>query len=529
MASTQGDPRVLYSINNIRAYHLQDGEETDLTPSGPQTLSLLMVPTVSPAQQQQETGSAPEEDFYLHLHLPPELDMPLPATTQIYHQPPNSYLIPRWDLGPDAGAFIRLQFPGIGSGAGKVSQEDVDTFETILAQCTAFLERAAPPSSHAPYNPADYAPGEGYISSSDQKSSDGKGQIVLVDEEDGSVVGELSEGYKVVEKPDVKPGSKNPVEIQLPSPGEDHQISVSNVSEEYLRMARHPAYKDSTIVQTSARASRLIVTGSAYLANKLTTGADSFAQRTKPNPEPLNFSPATQERIRKVHNLSQSAVGLSARTVGSIGRVAQNLGANLARRKDMPKGSSRQGYDSNGNPVNIKTGVLNKSLIAFTTLMDGIEEGARTVLNSGSTAATSMIQHRYGPEAGNVASDITRGFRNVGLVYIDATGVSRRAVLKSVARGMIVGRMHNGQQVVVGSGDGGQVPPDGSSGKTEYAYYGGSNNGLGNSNTPRSSSRSRLPAPPRRLTRTPSPPPAYGAAGTYSLPGGNSTTVSGKR
>jgi spartin len=243
MASTHGDPRVLYSINNLRAYLIQDGEETDLTPSGPQTLSLLMVPTMSP-EQQQETGSAPEEDFYLHLHLPPELDMPLPATTQIYHQPPNSYLIPRWDLGPDAGAFIRLQFPGIGSGSTKVSQEDVDTFETILAQCTAFLERAAPPSSHAPYNPADYAPGEGYISSPNQKDPDSKGfgQIVLVDEEDGSVVGELSEGYNVVEKPDVKPGSKSKsssrrfmqvsllILLQIPSRSNSHPLAKNTKS-----------------------------------------------------------------------------------------------------------------------------------------------------------------------------------------------------------------------------------------------------------------------------------------------------------
>lgn len=215
MAVNQGDPRVLYSINNIRAFHIQDGEETDLTPSGPQTLSLLMVPTMSSysgeEQQLEGSGNAPEEDFYLHLQLPPELDMALPATTQIYHQPPNSYLIPRWDLGPEAGAFIRLKFPGIGSGAGKVSQEDVDTFETILAQCTAFLERAAPPSSHATYNPADYAPGEGYVSSPSQFDPDKKalGQIVLVDEEDGSVVGELSEGYQVIEGPDVKSGSKS--------------------------------------------------------------------------------------------------------------------------------------------------------------------------------------------------------------------------------------------------------------------------------------------------------------------------------
>lgn len=211
MASTVHDPRLLYSISNIRAFHIQNGEETELTPSGPQTLSLLMVPTrttvpgTSPSTPPPDTSA--EEDFYLHLHLPPELDLALPATTQIFHQSPDSYLIPRWDVGPDAGAFIRIQFPGIGSGPGKVTQDDIDTFETILAQCTAFLERAPPPSNHAPYNPATYAPGEGYVAPSGFAQDDAHGRIVLVDEEDGSVVGEM-EGYDVVEEPGVKPGSK---------------------------------------------------------------------------------------------------------------------------------------------------------------------------------------------------------------------------------------------------------------------------------------------------------------------------------
>merc|ERR1711981_780458 len=72
-------------------------------------MSLLMVPTNSPfadlSSTQGTDTAAPEEDFYLHLNLPPELDLPLPATTQIYHQPPRSYLIPRWDLGPEAGSM----------------------------------------------------------------------------------------------------------------------------------------------------------------------------------------------------------------------------------------------------------------------------------------------------------------------------------------------------------------------------------------------------------------------------------------
>lgn len=197
------DPRVLYTINNIRAYHIQNGQQQELNPSGPQTLSLLMVPTSSPFDDLSNTGGqneAPEEDFYLHLHLPPELDLPMPATTQIYHQPPRSYLIPRWDLGPDAGAFTRIEFPE------KFNQDDVDTFETILAQCTSFLERAPPPTGddkHQPYDPAAWAAG--------RSKGGGKtdpGHIVLIDEENGSVVGELAEGAEIVEDPRLSHGTK---------------------------------------------------------------------------------------------------------------------------------------------------------------------------------------------------------------------------------------------------------------------------------------------------------------------------------
>ena len=219
------DPKLLFSIRGIQAYHIQNGTEESLTSSGPQTLSLLMVPTSSPfanLSAADPQSAALEEDFYLHLHLPPELDLPLPATTQIYHQPPTSYLIPRWDLGPDSGAFTRIEFPPLGEG--KVSQDDIDTFETILAQCTAFLERARAPNSKsgekyvksgksplAPYNPSDYAPGEGYVGTG--PSSKHSGQIVLVDEENGSVVGELDEGYKVIEDEKIQAGSKGSVVI----------------------------------------------------------------------------------------------------------------------------------------------------------------------------------------------------------------------------------------------------------------------------------------------------------------------------
>ncbi|KAK3672819.1 hypothetical protein LTR78_007405 [Recurvomyces mirabilis] len=449
------EPKLLYTINGIKAYHIQDGEEHALTPSGPQTLSLLMVPTHSPYSELSSTipqNDAPDEDFYLHLNLPPELDLPMPATTQIYHQPPTSYLIPRWDLGPDSGAFTRIEFPRVGYGT---TQEDVDTFETILAQCTAFLERAKPPLPGRPgekggYNPSDYATGGRY-------ASDGKagGQIVLVDEDDGSVVGELGGDAKIFEDPKLRHGHKDPVEVQVSEDGK--RIEVRPVSEEYLRLARHPAYKDSGLVQSSATASRLIVTGSSYIGNMLTSGADNFTQKTKPVAKPLEFKEATHARVRKINNFTQGAAGMSAKTVGSLTDIAQNFAAGVAGHK---KERGKKGYDPQGNPLpeeQYKPGLLNKSMIAFSTIADGIAYSGKNLLTSSGAAASTVVGHRYGDEAGSIAAQLAGGVKNVGLVYIDVTGVSRRAVIKSVAKGMVVGKVRGGGQVVVGGGDGGEV------------------------------------------------------------------------
>jgi spartin len=92
--------------------------------------------------------------------------------------------------------------------------------------------------------------------------------------------------------------------------------------------------------------------------------------------------------------------------------------------------------------------------------MDGIDQAGRNLLQSGSVAATTVVNHKYGNEAGTMAAKLAGGVKNVGLVYIDAVGVSRRAVIKSVAKGMVVGKMPNGQQLVVGTGDGGVVPDE---------------------------------------------------------------------
>ncbi|KAK4218524.1 Spc98 family-domain-containing protein [Rhypophila decipiens] len=425
------DPKLLYAINGVSAYHIANGVEESLTPSGPQTLSLLM--------------------------------------------PPTSYLIPRWDLGPDSGAFTRIEFPTAETRKG--IQEDVDTFETILAQCTAFLERAPPPrtgkgekssgngkarSEYAgstskgkeahgeqlpAYNPADFKPGEAYAKGA--HSAPG-GQIVLVDEEDGSVIGELTDSFQVVDSA-VKPGSKDPVEITLPSHG-GQMISVAPVSHE-VEQELHPAYKKSFLVSNASAASRLIITGSDMVSKVLQNQANSFTQKTQPATKPMTFQPTTKEHIRRINTFTGNAASLSSKTVGGIGKVAQNIGATLGGRAGK---GGKKGYDADGKPLDdYKPGILNKSLMAFSTVMDGVEQAGRHLLESTSESAATVVGHRWGPEAGEVTRSIGSGVKNVGLVYIDVTGVSRKAIIKSVAKGMVVGKTASGQDVIVGGGDGG--------------------------------------------------------------------------
>jgi spartin len=213
-------------------------------------------------------------------------------------------------------------------------------------------------------------------------------------------------------------------------------------------MARNPAYASSSLVQRAASASRLIVTTSDHIAAIMAAGATKFATTTKPQ-KPVNFSPSTHKHVRKINKVTTGAVALSERTVEQVAKIAQNVGASVARRnnKDGKDGDMGRG-----------PGLLNKSMIAFSTIADGIAVGGKHLLGASGDAATAMLGHRYGDDARKVAAELTKSVTNVALVYIDVTGVSRRAVLRSVAKGMLVGKVKGGGQVLVGDGDGGVVP-----------------------------------------------------------------------
>lgn len=188
---------------------------------------------------------------------------------------------------------------------------------------------------------------------------------------------------------------KDPVEIVVSQDGK--RIDIRPLDEDYLDMARHPAYKDSGLVQNAAAASRLVVTGSSYLSNMMVSGAESFINKTKPNETPMVFKPATHERVRKINTFTTGVAGYSAKTVGQISKYAQNAAAGMTGHKK----TNARSVNPDGTPnANYKPGLLNKSLIAFSTVADGITHSGKQLLTSGGAAASAAVGHKYGAEAG---------------------------------------------------------------------------------------------------------------------------------
>jgi spartin len=246
-------------------------------------------------------------------------------------------------------------------------------------------------------------------------------------------------------------------------------------------------------VQTASTVSRLVVATSVCVSNTIQTGARTFNEKTLPNPKPLTFQPATHRRFQQVHSLTSTAAKFSSTTLNKVQTLAQNAGAKLAGKDNHERGRPRD------------PGILNKSMIAFCTVADGIDYATKSLLTTSSQATTSVVNHRYGPEAGNVAKALTGSFRNVGLVYIDASGVSRRGVVKGVAKGMVLGRVKGGGEVM--------VPPA----HVDGLPLGWGDGPLGGPNA----------GPPIRSEPPLGSPPPYSRSATYSDPvtstGANST------
>ena len=439
----QDQSRVLLSIPNVSISQIYEGEQTELLSNGTLDVKLLSYsvtpsgePIFSDSSSQlsygpssseqpseppvyaetdlsasEKTLDVPQQDVSLFLSSGADFEMPLPASTKIFPQGTSAYLIPSQDI---PNALIRLDLDS-------TPIDDLETFEVLLSQFTAYEERP-----------------------NDRKRKD----LVLVDSE-GRVVGSIPQtNLTVHEDPQLStPGhEKDPVIVDITSDPTETTLKVSP--------APYDAGTKSSILGMADKISSGILYSSSAIAKGIDSSVQWYINRRPTTDLPVNFQPTTLERVRKIHHLSNNAVQLSAKATGFIASAAHSLGSGVRSRFVTNKPGKKPGF-------------LNKSLIAFETIADSIDTSTKQLLSTGSDAATTVVRHKYGDQAADISHSFGSAVKNVGLVYVDARGVTRKALIKGAAKGMLFkAKVGNGDQEVLLGGGKAQPAPQETSGAT---------------------------------------------------------------
>ncbi|KAL7421614.1 hypothetical protein Q5752_003383 [Cryptotrichosporon argae] len=251
----------------------------------------------------------PTHDFWLVLRV---------ATFELALSP----TVPIAAAASAAGVSYTTTSPGVINAAVSVTLprpssaavlEDLESFEVLLRQYGCLPASASaldglelPVPSPATVPTSATAPAPAF-------SDDMRGRLVLVDEADGRVVGELESGLDVAADDAVaRQDTDRPVVLDFGQLVHDYagrQVKVETVPEDEL---------DDWMLRGAHNISQGILSFGSWSTRGILRSADKFVKTTTPAAEPLKIGPTTKAGIRGVHNATVRTVSVTKSTVGLI-------------------------------------------------------------------------------------------------------------------------------------------------------------------------------------------------------------------
>lgn len=205
-----------------------------------------------------------------------------------------------------------------------------------------------------------------------------------------------------------------------------------------------------------------------------------YVSHAEPNKEPIVFSETTRTNVKRVHNISGKAVKVTSATTALIHTAVEKLADRVAGRDNAPsshtKGATspylsrspgggaspatsfsnipQHGGPPPPLPPRKKPGLLNRLLTSTDLLLTTVESSAYHLISHGTNSLSTALGHKYGKDMEDSVKHVGESVRNVGVVYVDARGVGRRALLKTAGKRIVFGDKKGHQQEVVFGGDG---------------------------------------------------------------------------
>ncbi|KAI9183233.1 hypothetical protein H9P43_004150 [Blastocladiella emersonii ATCC 22665] len=259
----------------------------------------------------------------------------------------------------------------------------------------------------------------------------------------GQVVGTLAEGVDL-DAHSVTAGAKGPVLLtrtvtstNVPGEADKVQWTVAEAPKEEVDRAAAVggavAYPDASIEEKIFRGSVLVgdllIQGAGLLSQGIVRGSENIKDSVRPNEKPLEFTPQTRGQLETAKKVSSAAVQATGALVAGAVTVASTVGSAVAAKMG--------GDGAGGFPADSKRArtlkVTSTIIKSLAVLGDRASTSGRMVLKATGQGAATIIERKYGAEAGAVARDVALIGDNAFVVYFDSKGL-RRVVLMSGAK-----------------------------------------------------------------------------------------------
>ncbi|WVR07106.1 hypothetical protein IAU60_004146 [Kwoniella sp. DSM 27419] len=271
--------------------------------------------TANPFSPSPSDPPVPTHDFWLVIKVGPTFDMPVIPTQPIQAQQAKdgiTYTVPSPHI-PNASLIFTLPLP-----RSQADLEDLDSLEVLLRQygvlgpeASALTGVTAPVQGSTAFKIGGSGPSG--TASPPLAPEELRGQIVLINEDNGEVVGQLDQRLDLEEDQRLAGEDKNrPVMLDFGHlrDGQDAlKVKVKSVPEEDM---------DDWLLGGASKISKGILSFGSWSSRQMLSGADKFIKNSTPAAEPVHLSPQTKEGFVKFHTGTVKVATVTKSTLSKI-------------------------------------------------------------------------------------------------------------------------------------------------------------------------------------------------------------------
>ncbi|KAJ3091504.1 hypothetical protein HK102_000302 [Quaeritorhiza haematococci] len=218
---------------------------------------------------------------------------------------------------------------------------------------------------------------------------------------------------------------------------------------------------------------RGITVGASMLGSTIKDQGEKVKNRTIPNSSPTVVKESTMKRLDTMNAYSTKAVQISGATVRAVVTIAGKVGSKI---------NKSVAGDKNENRNSPAWKFVQTTARSLEKVGESWDQATRDVTREAANATVQYVEHKYGAEAGLAAAKTVGVVKNCTLVYIDARGISRKAILYTIGKKAIKYKLEDGTEVMVEPQKDGSVTVEDVASWEKKEREGRNGNGNGNGN-----------------------------------------------